>query len=262
MPRHFIILLVCFHLLSCGKFVQSLYISDVDNTKYNDKNLKKIAARSSSFSNNFKVAVISDSHDYYSSLSKQVSYINRRSSEIAFVIHTGDATNLGISSEWEMFEEFITDLKVPFLIVIGNHDMLSNGTKIYKQMFGNKLDFSFEFKQTKFILYNNNNWESEGDAPNLTFLSNELVSSTATHDVLLGHVQADDDARYSSSEIDELENLVSTNGVEYIINGHNHNGGDGVFGGAIRVTAGSSVKGKLLILTITDGGITHEFVRP
>lgn len=260
MNTKLLLLVLLVSLISCGKFVQSLYISEVEDTRYNEKKLNSIAFRDGEFTNSFKVAIISDSHDYYSDLAKQVEYINNRKSEIAFVIHTGDATNLGLKSEWEMFASFFTKLKVPYLLAIGNHDLLSNGLDIYKQMFGRDLNFSFVFKQTKFILYNNNNWETEGDAPNLNFLEQELSSSTSTHDVLLAHVQADDPDRYTSSQIDDLKNIVNSHGVSYIINGHNHNYGDGSFGTATRLTAGASVKGKLLILSISDGGISHEFV--
>lgn len=257
-------LIICFAIftLGCGKFVQSLYISDVENKKYNKKYLKEIEARAASFGTSFKVAVISDSHDYYTDLAKQVKYINKNKNEIAFVIHTGDATNLGLAGEYEMFESFMEDLKVPYLVVIGNHDMLTNGRKIFKQMYSSDLDYSFTFKQTKFILFNNNNWETEGSAPNLNFIEEELQSSTATNNILMMHVQVNDSDRFSNSEISDFESIVSANNVQYLINGHNHNANESIFGGAKRLTVGSPVKGKLLILSISNGGVTHDYVTP
>lgn len=248
--------------LSCGKFVQSLYITNVENSKYNETNLKKIETLNSVGSSSFKIAVISDSHDYYSSLKKQIDYINAHASEISFVLHTGDATNLGLATEWEMLDLFMSELKMPYILVIGNHDMLTNGEEIFKQMYGEELDFSFIFKQTKFVVFNNNNWESDGNAPDFNFLESELSSSTSTHLIVLGHVQPDDSDRYSNAEISRMKNIVSTNNVSYFLNGHNHNASAGEFGGAVRLTVGASSKGKLLLISITDGGITHEYVSP
>lgn len=242
--------------------MQSLYISEVPKSKINDKNLKRISDLSSLGSSSFKVAVISDSHDYYSSLKKQVDYINKYKEDISFVVHTGDATNLGLVLEWQMFDQFMSQLKIPYLLVIGNHDILSNGKKIYQQMYGSRLNFSFVFKQTKFILFNNNNWESEGDVPDMNFLENELNSSSVVHNIFMAHVQGDDSDRYSNSKIQEMKSLVSTYNVKYFLNGHNHNASESNFAGSVRLTVGSSVKGKLLVLSFTNGGVTHEYVSP
>lgn len=255
-----IVFLFFLGLSACGKFIHSPYISKTENRNLNPKNVVEISNRATSFTNTYKVAVLSDTHDYYSDLKKQVDYINERKDEIAFVLHAGDATNLGMLVEWETYKSFIDDLEVPFVMVIGNHDMLTHGVSIYHQMFGDDLDFSFVFKQTKFIFINNNNWESNGDAPDMSFLENELVSSSETHKVIVAHVQPDDSHRYSEYEIDEMKNLVDTHNVKYFINGHNHNYGDGTFGTATRVTVGASVKGKLLIVDIADGGISHTFI--
>ncbi|MDP7320636.1 MAG: metallophosphoesterase [Bacteriovoracaceae bacterium] len=245
---------------ACGKFVYSPYVSKTVERNLNDKNLIKISAKESQVSSSFKIAIISDTHDYYSDLEKQVDYINNLSNDIAFVLHTGDATNLGMLVEWETFREKIEQLEVPFLLAIGNHDMLTNGVDIYKQIFGRKLDFSFVFKQTEFFIINNNNWESDGTAPNLSYLESMLKKSSATHKIILGHVQPDDDHRYSESQIQEMKNLIDTYSVKYFINGHNHNYGVGSFATAKRVTVGSSVKGKILILTINNSSVEDEHV--
>lgn len=260
MSVFFIFFLCC--AMSCGEFISSPYISKTKNRNINGVSLKSIDTRASEFTNSFKIAVLSDSHDYYTDLKKQVDCINAMADEIAFVMHTGDATNLGMLVEWETFRSFVKELKVPLLMVIGNHDMLTNGTSIYTQMFGKSLNYSFVFKQTKFILINNNNWESDGVAPDLGFVESELASSTQANKIILGHVQPDDTDRYKSSQINDMKNLVNTHNVNYFINGHNHNYGEGSFGTATRVTVGAAVKGKLLILNISDSGVTHSFINP
>jgi predicted phosphodiesterase len=222
--------------------------------------LNSIIQRSTLFTNDFQVAIISDSHNYYKYLRKQINLINKNKNKIAFVIHTGDATNLGLKVEWDFFYNEIKRLDIPIVMAIGNHDMLSNGKEIYQKLFGKDLDFTFSFKQTKFILFNNNNWESSGLVPNLNFIDKQLSNSIATHDLLFGHIQFDDPDRFTNSEIENMKRLVNLYDVNYVISGHNHNAGAGVFGVATRLTVGASVKGELLLLFISDEDIDYQYV--
>ena len=256
-----VFIVIMLSMISC-RFVQSLYVQDVEDRKLNDRNMVRIQSIEAATPDSFQIAIISDTHDYYSDLKKQVNYINDHKSEISFVLHTGDATNLGLASEWEMFYDEIKELEVPFVFVTGNHDLLSNGEEIYKQMFGNDMDFFFDFKQTRFIFLNNNNWESRGNVPDIDFITNALTTSGATHNILLAHVPGDDRARYNDQEISDLENLVSASNLKYFVNGHNHNSAVATFGSATSVTVGSSFKGQLLLMNITNGGVTHQFVNP
>ena len=61
------------------------------------------------------------------------------------------------------------NLNKPYLTVIGNHDYLSNGEVIYKQMFGD-YNYSFEFNKNKFILFDDIIIESNNN-PDFNWLS-------------------------------------------------------------------------------------------
>ncbi len=262
MIRTLVSSIIALTITACGEFNYSPYVSNVKRENLNGDGLGDINSRSSIFSNSFKVAVISDSHDYYKDLAKQVDYINKNKSTIAFVIHTGDATNLGLKPEWDLFRDKIKELDIPLVMAIGNHDLLSNGREIFEKRYGKKLNLSFTFKQTKFILINNNNWESPGMVPDLSWLEKELIASTEDNKVVLGHVQPDDTDRYSTKMISDTKSIINAYGVDLFINGHNHNPNEGMFGNAKRLTAGSSFKGKLLVLDISDAfGVQFEFVK-
>jgi predicted phosphodiesterase len=258
MFKFFIIILL---LNGCGKFNYSPYISNTKDVHHNSKGVSDIAARSGEFSNTYKIALLSDSHDYYKELRKNIEFINKNKSVYAFVIITGDMTNIGLLSEYETAKKYYDMLDVPYVVTVGNHDLLTNGESIFEQMFGEDT-FSFEFKQTKFILYNNNNWESSYLVPDLDWVESELSSSAKTHNILLSHVASDDKARFSDKKQNELKNLVNTHNVKYVINGHDHNPGDGVFGVATQLTIGSSSKKVFSELIISDASVTHAFVRP
>lgn len=244
---------------SCGKFTLSPYLADTPNSFLNKKQVRSIESIAYDGSNSFKVAVISDTHNYYDDLADQIDYINDRREEFSFVIIGGDLTNLGLLREFETTKKLLQSLELPYVSAVGNHDLLSNGPAVFSQMFG-PTDFSFTFKQTKFVVFNNNNWESSGKVPDLNFVESELVSATETHIVLVGHVSPLDDDRWSTEEVSEMEELVNKYNVKYFLNGHDHNPGESAFGVATRTTIGASNKRKVMELTIDNSGIRHEFI--
>lgn len=253
-------LLLLIFILSCGKFNFSPYYSDVENENINAKNLSKILAFSdaSSAGASYSVAFISDPHDYYDGLEKQVKYINKNKSRFDFVIVSGDLSNVGLVSEFEKTKSYLDDLKIPYITTSGNHDLLINGAKIYKKIFGED-DYVFVYKDTKYILFNNNNWESSG-APNTNWVKQEIENNTSTHLVLVSHVPPDDSLRFTSSLITQYRNLVIDNGVDYYLNGHKHSPSAGLFGGVPNITIGASSKEVIVDLKITPGGLSHEFI--
>lgn len=255
-------LLILLTFIACGKLEYSPYQVEVDNFNSNKVNLNKILNLRNNLgkSYNYKVAVISDTHDYYDGLDKQIDYINANSLQYDFVIVTGDLSNVGLVSELTLSKDKLDRLKIPYLTTSGNHDLLIDGEKIFFRIFGNDT-FAFEHQQTKFILFNNNNWESSKNVPDLNFLENELRNNSMENLILFSHVAPDDPDRFNEKQIDNLRYLVNTYGVSYYVNGHNHNYADGKFGNAIQVTAGSSSKLVLLELEISSLGVKHEFIK-
>lgn len=251
--------ILTFLIVSCGKFTVSPYVSNTPDSKLNNNQLTSIKNNEGTTSSTFKIAVISDTHNYYNELEEQVEYINDHKDDYAFLIIGGDLTNLGLLGEFETTKKILQKLQIPYLSAIGNHDLLSNGSSIFDQMFGPR-DFAFEFKQSKFIFFNNNNWESSGLVPDLDFVESELSSSAMTNNILVAHVSPLDSDRWSEQEKADMQSLVDTYNVDYFLNGHDHNPGDGTFGVATRVTIGASNKGKILELNISNTGVTHQFV--
>ena len=85
----------------------------------------------------FKIAFISDTHNDYDELQDFIDYINRNSSEYAFVIHSGDVTSHGTKREYDVFKRIVQKLNRPLFVTIGNHDAFNNGASIFEKLFGN-----------------------------------------------------------------------------------------------------------------------------
>lgn len=244
-------------LSGCGELVYSPYASNVEAKNINKNNLKKILNLEASTPDDFKVAVISDSHNYYDELEDQINFINKH--DVSFVIHVGDATDIGIVQEWDFFLDIMNDLKVPYLLVPGNHDLLTNGYNIFEKLYGNTFNTDFEFKDIFFMLINTNNWESSGAVPDTNYLSSALNSTGKSRKFVFAHVPFDDRDRFSKSKINEFKNIIQQENTSYIFNGHNHNPSTKIFGNAQQITVGASSKEKVLILNISNLGVTHEF---
>lgn len=250
-----IVFFILFFLTACGKFTYSPYVVDTAHTKLNQKNARKVEALSSTLNYPFKVALISDTHNYYSELSRIIKKINSRG--ISFVIHAGDFTNLGMQSEFETSKKFLDKLKMPLLSTIGNHDLLTNGAYVYRRMFGNPT-YSVVIKDIKIIFFNNNNWESISKVPDYDWVKNELETSTSTLNILVAHVGPDDSDRFSEEEIQKWETLVQTHGVNLYVGGHDHNPGVRTFGGAPYITIGASNKKSYYEVTFDGMGVSYQ----
>lgn len=251
--------LLCFTLLcSSCKYKLSTYSAETPEQKLNSVNLERIKAAEASTSAEFKIAFISDTHNYFDELDELIKKINS-SGPYSFVIICGDITNLGLLEEFDVSRRFFNKLKFPYLVSRGNHDLISNGDIISRKMFG-KGDFDFTFKGNQFILFDNNNWENSGPAPDVPWVREKLASSTASNKILVAHVSPDDRDRFSDNQIRDFSTLVDTYNVNYFFHGHDHNPAEGVFGNAVKITVGAPSKGSYYELIFSAGGISHQKV--
>lgn len=255
--RSLTILGLFFIAVSC-KFNVSPYTSDAPKLALNDLNVRTIQALEAETPAEFKIALISDTHNYYKELEKQIDVIN--SSSYAFVIVAGDITNLGLLEEFNVARNYLNGLRIPYLVAVGNHDLISNGRKIYNRLFGSDT-FHFVFHDVHFIIFNNNNWESPGLVPDMEWVEQVLSESDPSHKrVLIAHVSPEDTDRFTSEEIRRWEDLMVRYNVDYFFNGHDHNPYEKPFGNGIKVTIGAPSKKVFYELSVTSGagGISHQ----
>lgn len=250
-----IFFLFCVLLAGC-RFNVSPYSGATSNFKMNENNLNRIRTQEPGVPTTFKVALISDTHNYYDQLDKLISKLNQNG-PYAFVIVTGDITNYGLIEEYHQTRRLLNRLHYPYLVVVGNHDLLGNGSDIYKKMFG-PMDFDLVYKNVHFIFFNNNNWEAHGRVPDIIWVEGKLASSSSPHRVLVAHVSPSDPERFMADEITAWENLVTAQGVNYFINGHNHNPAENPFAAATQITIGAPSKNVYYDLTISPAGVSHQ----
>ncbi len=107
--------------------------------------------------NPFRFAFISDTHigspdgKAEEDLRRTVADINQMT-DIAFVVLTGDITELGTDDEIKRAKEILNGLKVPWYIIPGNHDTgwSESGGDSFIKIFGDD-KFSFEYEGIRFL---------------------------------------------------------------------------------------------------------------
>jgi outer membrane protein assembly factor BamB/predicted phosphodiesterase len=105
----------------------------------------------------FRFAFLSDTHigspdgKAEEDLRRTVADINQMT-DIAFVVITGDITELGTNDEIKRAKQLFDELKVPYHIIPGNHDTgwSESGGVSFSAIFGND-KFSFEYSGIRFL---------------------------------------------------------------------------------------------------------------
>jgi len=115
-----------------------------------------------------------DSQREYKYSKKLVDVVNKIPG-VDFVFLAGDISDFGLLQEMEWVHSIFSKLKMPYIGVIGNHDLVANGEEAFIKMFG-ELNFSFVYQGVKFICHNTNSREAKfsGNVPDLPWLAQQL----------------------------------------------------------------------------------------
>jgi hypothetical protein len=153
-----------------------------------------------------------------------ISAVNQRT-DVEFVLLTGDLTEFGMTTEFNLLAGKLKTLNKPFFTAIGNHDMLANGREIFQRMFGPE-EFGFAYGGSHFIFMNTNCRETnfDGSVPNVSILQHELGKSSEVNNVFfVSHVppwSPDFDLDY---EMEFISTLGSHPKARMSFHGHHHN---------------------------------------
>ncbi|MFT3738075.1 MAG: metallophosphoesterase [Breznakibacter sp.] len=227
----------------------------VTGTARNGKTLELLAQQSSETFKPFKIALISDSHTFYDDFEDQVAALNRMDS-IDFVIHLGDITLSGIYREFVWYAEIIDKLRKPILTVIGNHDCLSNGEIMYREMFGPS-NLTVVYNNCKLVLFDDIIWERNVTDPNFQWLYDQLGESRAyTHQLVFAHIHPWD-AQFSVGNKLLYNQLMEMHGVSMSVHGHAHKYQYSEYFGKIPyLLVGDSEDREIVVLEIKETEIT------
>jgi 3',5'-cyclic-AMP phosphodiesterase len=208
-----------------------------------------------------RIAFTGDSQRFYDEGELLVDKINTISG-VDFMILAGDISDFGLLNEFEWIHHIFSRLNVPYLAVIGNHDITANGDHIYKRMYG-PLNFSFVYDSVKFIFHNTNSREYNfnGKVPDLDWLKNEFAySPDVKHQISVSHVPPFDPDFDKDLEKDYHQLFRESGGFIASLHGHLHKMGDGYpYQDSIRYINSSAVgKREFILIDIVDGKIINK----
>lgn len=120
-------------LLLGGCLTPTPYGSDTERPQLNSTATQHLKTPHSAA--RFRFVALSDSHDAYDELGDAVTAINHMP-DVDFVVHAGDVSDYGLAQEYEWNARALSGLRVPGFVVIGNHDAISNGKAVYRDLYG------------------------------------------------------------------------------------------------------------------------------
>lgn len=208
---------------SCEVFEYHPYdTKDFDAFNLNESNIEQIVANDN-LSDTLRFVFMGDTQRYYDETHDFVDAVNKLEN-IDFVIHGGDITDFGMSKEYKWINDAFNTLDVPFVTLIGNHDVLGHGKEIFQYLYGD-YNFSFITKGTRFICLNTNALEFDlsTPVPDYEYMQRFIGDTIGTENtIVLMHVPPfstgfnNNSADFFNSIIEEYKN------VRFCLHAHTH----------------------------------------
>jgi predicted phosphodiesterase len=165
----------------------------------------------------FSFLAFGDTHDEYDDLERSVALMNQTDAQLALI--AGDLCDRGTLQEFEWSGELYRKLAMPFVTVIGNHDEISDGVKIYERMYGAR-NYSFRYGGLLFVVFDSNTLENAA-APDRNFIDQQISERGSDKVVLLTHqsVTEPNDVEGGTNQ-QYYDDLLASGDVALVVHGH------------------------------------------
>ena len=231
-------------------------------TGINVKNIERIE-NACDGKDTIRFAFMGDSQRWYDETSDFVKHVNSQDS-IDFVIHGGDISDFGITKEFLWIRDIMSGLHVPYVALIGNHDILGNGKEVFERVYGDE-NFSFVAGDTKFVCMNTNalEYDYSHPVPDFNFIAEEMTDTMAfSRTVAVMHVKPFDDqfnnnvAPLFHAEIKKYPSL------QFALHAHNHRlqVTDAFNDGLLYYGCATMKERNYMVFTLTPEGYSYEVV--
>lgn len=229
---------------------------------YRNINAKQIARISAlPRKDSLKFILIGDTQRFYDEIEDFVAHINARE-DIDFAVLAGDVADFGTAAEMKWVHDRLSRMKIPYVTVIGNHDMLGNGRTAFTQIYGPE-NYTFSFNGTKFICLNTNSNEVgfNGSVPDMHWFHNALSDlDKYEHAFIVAHMPPYDGAFDSTKEASFTQAVRASGKVRASLHGHQHRYSSGEYynDGIPYVVVGSFNKRNYAVITTKPEGTRVE----
>ena len=212
---------------SCSEMIDfSPYVIDFsgENKDVNQTNIKSLLQKQAG--NTIRIAFTADTHREFDEFDDFINSVNDLNSTlpIDFVIHAGDIADFGLPKQYLWGNSFLLKLEIPFIVTLGNHDLVGNGGLAYSEMYG-EANFSFIYGNIKFVFINTNGREYNfnGKVPDIEWLDQELQDSDEFSSVVVIFHVPPMDADFDSNLEEKFRlGIAKYNNVLFTVHGHLH----------------------------------------
>lgn len=210
-----------------------------------------------------RFVMISDTQRAYDETEDFVKHINKQDS-IDFIIHGGDIADFGMKKEYEWTIDILSHLSMPYVALIGNHDIIGNGDQVYKKLFGPE-NFSFIAKDTKFLCLNTNaiEYDYSHPVPDFSFIKKELEDKTPYAKTIVVMHAPPGSEQFDNNIKDVFQLSVKQfPSLQFCLHGHHHNVSekDLFDDGVIYYGCSSIAKRSYLLFTLTSDSYQYEVI--
>lgn len=225
MKKICIYIVLIFLFYSCELFDYHPYDGRIDGERgINNKNIA-IIEETLKGRTSFKFAFISDTQRWYDDTEDVVNELNQRT-DIDFIVHGGDLTDFGLTDEVLWQRNLLNKLKLPYVVLIGNHDYLANGEEVFFKVFG-EANFSFMAGNTKFVCLDTNALEHDYSrpVPDFQFIRNENNPENTLHQNTIVVMHARPYSEQFNNNVADIfqEEIKKYPNLKFCLNGHDHN---------------------------------------
>lgn len=247
-------------LLGCLEYSPHALPTDDSERGLNAKAVGRILAAPGT--GPLRFAVVGDTQRSFDEARAAIASINARD-DVQFVVQVGDFTNVGLLLEYQWMNELFERLRVPYLVVVGNHDHFSNGEAIYREMFGPE-NFAFTHRRVRFVFYDSNSvsHDFDGSVPDPAWVEAALAPGP-DHDrsLAFAHIAPGGGSLFDEALTLPMLGVLARAGVGLSIHGHAHKFETFVRDGVSILIADSvDHRSYLVVFETPDGGFDFEKV--
>ena len=232
-------------------------------TNINAKNIKRIEGNCAD-KTTIRFIMVGDTQRWYDETADFVSAANGRD-DIDFVIHGGDISDFGLTKEFMWQRDILNKLRVPYVVILGNHDCLGTGKYVFQEIFG-KENFSFMAGDVKFLCLNTNalEYDYSHPIPDFGFIEGELRGNTPNHRKTIVAMHAPPYSEQFNNNVARVFhrsiNLLPE--LQFCLYAHVHHieAGELFDDGVMYYSSASIEKRNYLLFTITSEGYTYEVI--
>ncbi|WP_207422296.1 metallophosphoesterase family protein [Desertivirga brevis] len=262
--KTYIYLLLLLTILACGKveFSPNQKFDSNTPTDLNKKNIAKLYAKQND--DTIRFVLTGDTQRAYSASRDMVKAINSIQG-VDFVLLNGDISDFGLYQEMEWINDLYSKLNMPYIGVLGNHDILANGKDIFKRMYGEE-NFSFIYQGVKFVCFDSNSREYnyDGTIPNMNWLNTQMAAEIGVDNyVAVSHVPSFSDD--FDPDLEKPYASLLTGNSKYLASLHAHINQTAVLypydNKTPFIVTNTAAKREFFLIEIIDGKLLHKVIK-